>query len=79
MSIGPLNLQNSQASTSLSTREIRSKVWEEKKGEDMSLSTGTSAAASITTFDFVQENVAYFCDDDLLHQALIESCKKKKL
>jgi hypothetical protein len=45
----------------------------------MSLSTGTSAAASITTFDFVQENVAYFCDDDLLHQALIESCKKKKL
>jgi hypothetical protein len=42
----------------------------------MSLSTGTSAAAFIITFGFVQENVA-FCDVDLLHQALIESCKKK--
>jgi hypothetical protein len=43
----------------------------------MSLSTGTSAAAFIITFGFEQENVAYFCDVDLLRQALIESCKKK--
>ncbi len=52
MYIGPLNLQNSQVSTSLSSREIRSKVWEKKKGEDTPLSTGTSAAAFIITFGF---------------------------